>query len=379
MLIDRVYINNYKSIRASGEIPIRALNVLIGPNGVGKSNFISFFKLLNSISQKRLPSFVAENGYADRMLHFGRKKSKEVSGGIIFRSSLGEVTNRYDFVLKPDLSNGFYFEKEVGGSNESVYGSNVYGSNIFDTGSPKWDYLLLDSQGEKNSGLRDHTAARFEYLREYFDQLKVFHFHDTSGSAPLRQPAKLRDNAFLREDGSNLAAFLYLIREQHPSSFKLIEYAVRSVASFFERFDLRPDKLNPELIFLTWQAKESAEYFDAGSFSDGTLRFIAHATLLLQPDPPKTIIIDEPELGLHPHAIHKLASLIKSAATKSQIILSTQSVNLLDQFEAGDIIVVERTDNQSTFKRLNSEELSNWIGEYSLGELWSKNVIGGTP
>ncbi len=368
MLIDRVYINNYKSIRASGEIPIRALNVLIGPNGVGKSNFISFFKLLNSISQKRLPSFVAENGYADRMLHFGRKKSGELSGGVIFRLPGGNANSRYDFILKPDQANGFYFEMEKGGFNLHANGRNE-----------KWEYLELDSAGEKNSGLRDHTAARFEYLRKHFDQLKVFHFHDTSGSAPLRQPAKLRDNAFLREDGSNLAAFLYLIQEQHPSSFRLIEYAVRSVASFFERFDLRPDKLNPELIFLTWQAKESDEYFDAGSFSDGTLRFIAHATLLLQPHPPKTIIIDEPELGLHPHAINKLAALIKSAATKSQIILSTQSVNLLDQFEAEDIIVVERTDNQSTFKRLNSEELSNWLGEYSLGELWGKNVIGGTP
>ncbi|CAA9229725.1 MAG: ABC transport protein, ATP-binding subunit [uncultured Cytophagales bacterium] len=374
MAIDSVYIDNYKSIRESGFISIKALNVLIGPNGVGKSNFISFFKLLNSISQKRLPSFIAENGYADRMLHFGRKKSKYLSGGIVFRSSTGDINNRYDFVLKPDPLNGFYFEKEAGGFNDNVYGSNVYG-----TGSPKWSYMLLDSQGERNSGLRDHTATRFEYLREYFDQLKVFHFHDTSDNAPLRQPAKLRDNVLLREDGSNLAAFLYLIQEQHPSNFKLIEYAVRSVAPFFERFELRPDKLNPELIFLTWQAKESDEYFDAGSLSDGTLRFIAQATLLLQPDPPKTIIIDEPELGLHPYAIHKLAALMKAASAKAQIILSTQSVNLLDQFEADDVIVVERKDNQSTFKRLNSEELSNWVGEYSLGEMWGKNVIGGTP
>jgi len=302
------------------------------------------------------------------MLHFGRKKSKELSGGVVFRKPGGNTNNRYDFSLKPDQSNGFYFEKEK------------TGYNIFADGyKEKWDYRQLDSTGEKNSSLPKHPGTSFDYLREHFNQLKVFHFHDTSSSAPLRQPAKLRDNFFLREDGSNLAAFLYLIQEQHPSSFKLIEYAVRSVAPFFERFDLRPDKLNPELIFLTWQAKESDEYFDAGSLSDGTLRFIAQATLLLQPDPPKTIIIDEPELGLHPHAIHKLAALLKSAATKSQIILSTQSVSLLDQFDAEDIIVVERKDNQSTFKRLSSEELSNWVEDYSMGELWGKNVIGGAP
>jgi predicted ATPase len=368
MAIDRVYINNYKSIRESGEINIKPLNVLIGPNGVGKSNFISFFKLLNSIAENRLPSFVADNGYADKVLHYGRKKSKELSGGIIFRKPLGNTNNRYDFILKPDQSNGFYFEREAGGYNKFANGNGEY-----------WDYWLLDSTGEKNSSLHKVTAPRFQYLKEYFGQLKVFHFHDTSSSAPLRQPAKLRDNVFLREDGSNLAAFLYLIQKQHPSNFKLIEYAIRSVAPFFERFDLRPDNLNNEVIFLTWQAKESDEYFDAGSFSDGTSRFIAQATLLLQPDPPKIIIIDEPELGLHPYAIHKLAALIKAASTKSQIILSTQSVNLLDQFKADDVIVVERKDNQSTFRRLNSEELSNWVEEYSLGEIWGKNVIGGTP
>jgi predicted ATPase len=362
MAIDSVYINNYKSIRESGEISIRPLNVLIGPNGVGKSNFISFFKLLSSIVQNRLPSFVAENGYADKILYFGRKISSTLSGGIFFKLPGENANSRYDFILKPDQKGGFYFEKEVIGF-----------------GSDNWDCMELDSVGERNSGLRDDISVHFEYLRRYFDQFRVFHFHDTGINAPLKRPAKLRDNSFLREDGSNLASFLYLVQHLHPSNFKLIEYAVRSVAPFFERFDLQPDKLNPELIFLTWQAKESDDYFDAGNLSDGTLRFIAQATLLLQPNPPETIIIDEPELGLHPHAIHKLAALIKSASTKSQIILSTQSVNLLDQFEAEDIIVVERTDNQSTFKRLNSEELSNWIEEYSLGELWGKNVIGGTP
>jgi predicted ATPase len=368
MLIDRVYINNYKSIRASGEIPIRALNVLIGPNGVGKSNFISFFKLLNNISENKLPQFVADNGYANRMLHFGRKKSKELSGGIVFRTPEGNAQTRYDFILKPDQLNLFYFEEERSGYTFTA-----------DDNKEKWDYVVLDSAGKRNSDLPNHPADQSGHLREYFTQLKVFHFHDTSENAPLKQPACLRDNAYLKEDGSNLAAFLYLIQEQHPSNFKLIEYAIRTVAPFFERFSLQPDNLNPELIFLTWKAKESDEYFDAGSLSDGTLRFIAQATLLLQPNPPKTIIIDEPELGLHPYGIHKLAALVRSAATKSQIILSTQSVNLLDQFDAEDVIVVEREDNQSTFKRLNSEELSNWIGEYSLGELWGKNVIGGSP
>lgn len=368
MPIDRVYINNFKSIKKSGEIKIGQLNILIGSNGVGKSNFISFFKLLNSIAEKRLPSYVANNGYADKMLHYGKKKSKELSGGIVFKEEGGNTNNRYDFVLKPDQANGFYFEKESGGFNYFVNGYNE-----------KWDYISPDSEGEKNSALSHHNAPRFEYLRKHFHEFQVFHFHDTSSSAPLKQVAKLRDNSSLREDGGNLAAFLYKINKTNPLNFRLIEFAIRSIAPFFDRFDLHPDNLNPDLIFLNWLEKNSDEYFDANNLSDGSIRFIALATLLLQPNPPKTIIIDEPELGLHPSAINKLAAIIKSTSLKSQIILSTQSVNLLDQFSTNDIIVVDRKDNQSTFNRLEKKALEHWIEEYSIGELWSKNVIGGIP
>jgi predicted ATPase len=371
MAIDRIYINNFKSIRELKDFSIRPLNVLIGSNGAGKSNFIAFFKLLNSIAESKLPSYIANSGYADKILYFGKKKSKELSGGIVFKKESKNTNNRYDFVLKPDQANGLYFQDERGGFNTYASGYNE-----------SWNYMILNSVGEKNSGLKEYTAERFAYLRHYFEQFKVYHFHDTSSSAPLKQPSKLRDNANLREDGSNIAAFLYWISQKHPTNFKLIEYAIRSIAPFFDKFNLQPDNLNPDLIFLSWLERNSDEYFDANNLSDGTIRFIALTTVLLQPVPPMTIIIDEPELGLHPSAIHKLASMIKMASAKSQIIISTQSVNLLDQFEADDIIVVDRKDNQSVFKRLDKTELDNWINDYNyegMGELWSRNVIGGTP
>ena len=368
MAIDRIYINNFKSIRQLNDLPICPLNILIGANGVGKSNFISFFKLLNNIVENRLPAYVADSGYADKILYFGKKKSKELSGGIVFREETGYTNNRYDFILKPDSANGLYFGEEKGGFNTFTHGFNE-----------NWNYMSLESEGEKNSGLKAHTAKRFDYLRQHFQQFRVFHFHDTSSTAPLKQPSKLRDNIYLKEDGSNLAAFLYWISQKHPSTFKLIEYSIRSIAPFFDKFNLQPDNLNSELIFLSWLEKNSDEYFDANNLSDGSLRFIALTIVLLQPNPPKTVIIDEPELGLHPSAIHKLASMIKMASVKSQIIISTQSINLVDQFEAEDIIVVDRKEGQSVFKRLNNIELENWRNEYNMGELWGKNVIGGMP
>lgn len=369
MPIDRIHIKNFKSIRDSGEVKIGAVNVLIGSNGVGKSNFIHFFKLLNNIYKQRLKFFTAESGYENRILYFGRKRSRSLEGYIVFRPEIGIANNRYDFKLIPQTQgSGFYFEKDSGGYNP------YSGDNKED-----WSFINLGGEGKDESELINNTSSRADFLRDYFEDFKVFHFHDTSSASPLKQPNKTHDYAYLKEDGSNLAAFLFKIKDTHPKHFKIIEFAIRSVAPFFDRFDLVPDSKNPDMIFLNWLEKGSDEYFNAHNLSDGTLRFIALATLLLQPQLPKTIIIDEPELGLHPFAIQKLGALIKSASTKSQIIVSTQSVNLVDQFEVDDIIIVERKDDQTVFLRLNEERLKDWLDDYTLSELWEKNVLGGRP
>ena len=181
------------------------------------------------------------------------------------------------------------------------------------------------------------------------------------------------------EDGGNLAAFLYRLQQSYKGNFKLIERIVQSIAPFFDRFYLKPDELNPDQIYLRWYEKGSEQLFTAHNLSDGSLRMICLSTLLLQPELPETIIIDEPELGLHPFAVSKLAALLKSASTKSQIIVSTQSVNLVNEFTADDIIVVERENEQSVFKRQSEDELKEWIEDYSIGDLWQKNLLGGRP
>ncbi|MDJ1473461.1 AAA family ATPase [Xanthocytophaga flava] len=245
-----------------------------------------------------------------------------------------------------------------------------------------WDYQdhtnhsgnLLESSIQKSTSYRD------KYLRDYFNGFKIYHFHDTGFNSPMKQFARLHDNEFLREDGSNLAAFLYFLQKKKESSFQMIEATIRSIAPFFKSFDLTPNRLNEDTIELKWIEEGSDMYLNAHNLSDGTLRMICLTTLLLQPDLPKTIILDEPELGLHPVAINKLAGLLKKAAEKgSQIIVSTQSVGLIDNFEPEDIIVTDRENQQSVFKRLSTEELKDWLDEYSLGELWNKNIIGGRP
>jgi len=217
--------------------------------------------------------------------------------------------------------------------------------------------------------------------QEYVMHWRAYHFHDTGPKSPLKTTNEVDDNRFLRPDGANLAAFLYYLRLKHPDSYSLIRRTIQRVAPFFEDFVLEPLRLNEKMIQLEWRHVGSEDYFDASSLSDGTLRFMALATLFLQPEElrPSIILVDEPELGLHPYAITLLASLVKQASVNSQVILSTQSSLLLDHFEPEDVLVAERANGSTQIRRLEPEPLKVWLEDYSLGQLWEKNEIGGRP
>jgi len=196
----------------------------------------------------------------------------------------------------------------------------------------------------------------------------------------MRGDWTVRDFEYLRPDGGNLAAFLYRLQEEEKGSYELIRDTIRLIAPFFDDFRLRPKKRNgDEFVELEWQQKGSDFPFHSNQLSDGSMRFIALSTVLLQPKLPATVVIDEPELGLHPCAISMLADLIKSAAERTQVIISTQSPILLDYFEPEEVVVVNRDKGRSTFKRLDAESLKEWLEDYSVGELWQKNVVQGGP
>lgn len=227
-----------------------------------------------------------------------------------------------------------------------------------------------------------HDALHEPDNRRVLERLqgwRVYHFHDTSASAKVKQTGDIGDNEALRPDASNLAALLFLLRTKSPESYRRIVSTIRLVAPFFDDFRLRPSPFNEQKIQLEWSERNSEAYFNAHALSDGTLRFICLATLLLQPHLPSLILIDEPELGLHPYAIQVLAGLVRSASEKTQVILSTQSVSLVNQFEPEDLVVVDRSNGASVFRRLSAEDTKGWLEGYSLGELWEKNVFGGRP
>jgi predicted ATPase len=223
------------------------------------------------------------------------------------------------------------------------------------------------------------------YVFDAVSSWVVYHFHDTSSTAGVRRQGPINDNETLRPNAENLAAFLYRIQQTDALSYERIRDVVRLAAPFFDDFKLRPVATNPELIQLEWLQKESDYPFRSSQLSDGTLRFICLATALLQPLLPATVLFDEPELGLHPYALTLLANLFRQAAREfgdhisKQVIVSTQSAPLLNEFAPEHVVIVERTQGQSTFRRLKHADLSEWLKEYSLGELWQKNVLGGRP
>lgn len=362
-MIEQVIIKNYKSIRDL-TLPLNKLNVLIGSNGAGKSNFISFFELTKAIYEQRFGSYTLAKGGIDNLLYRGRKISPSMQGLLDF-----ENTNAFFYEIKPAQSNKGYIEKTGDYFNTNHYSEKKY---------VKWNLRLWDNAVEESS-LIQKPQWRAGYLRKYLSSFTIYHFHDTSASSPMRGDCNINDNAYLRDNGSNLAAYLYSLMQNDEKTFRLIEGVISSIAPYFKGFKLRPDANNKESIRLEWEEKGTDMYLNGYSFSDGTLRFIALATLLLQSNPPEIIIIDEPELGLHPAAINKLAELAKRASLKSQIILSTQSTNLLNCFDVEDIIVVDRADNQSVFRHLSGEELEKWMDDYnmSISDLWEKNMIGG--
>jgi len=365
--VDYITIKGFKSIASIEKLSLSPVNIIIGANGSGKSNFIGAFSFLHAIREGRLQDYVRRSGGANQILHFGSKTTKKIELELSFK----DETNRYRLAL------GISEDDSLFPSYEQV----AYWDKARGFTSPYTESLSPQSVG-REAGISNPRLVRIPgWVQHRLGLWRLYHVHDTSPTSPMRQTAKLDDNDYLRPDGANLAAFLYLLQEKYPSEYQMIRGTVQRVSPFFDDFLLRPDLLNESTIRLAWKHKNSDQYFNASALSDGSLRFILLATLFLQPDKflPSVVLVDEPELGLHPYAIGLLASLIRQASTRAQVIVSTQSPLLLDYFAPEDVLVAKRAEGGTTLARLNSGSLDEWLSEFSLGQLWEKNEIGGRP
>lgn len=367
--LDKLTIKGFKSIRTLEDFELTNLNVLIGGNGAGKSNFIDFFRMLRAMMELPLPgltsanlnAYIADGGGSDDFLFNGPKITEQIEVETRFGP------NGYRFKLAPTADDTFIINDEARYFKGGAAGWWELGSG---SATPQ---LLKDKDKRGVAGGRSVAS----YVYDSISSWKIYHFHDTSKVAPMRRFETIDDCDYLRFDAANIAPFLLGLRNNEESAYNQIVDTIRLVTPFFNDFILKPSK--NEKVRLLWKQKGSDYPLKPHHLSDGTLRFICLTTALLQPDPPSTIIIDEPELGLHPYAIEILAELIEATSKKTQLIVSTQSPSLIDYFEPKNIIVVNRKKGASVFKRLIKDELSSWLEDYSLGDLWRKNIVTGGP
>jgi predicted ATPase len=389
-MLKHISIKGYKSIKELS-LDLSPINVLIGANGSGKSNFISFFKLLNRMmqSQGELQFFIGQSGGASSFLFDSASVTPQIEAKFDFER--GSSKYDYFFRLANAVSDTFIFAEEKFGDlpdlnlstlNPISYAIATQSDNAaLNLRMKNFNLVKERMSGHRESRLIDLAMSGEQTAKNVFSLVQSFanyQFHDTSQTARFKQRWNVDDNQYLKEDAGNLAPFLLRLRENEPRYYQRIVETLRQITPFFADFVLNP---MGNTVILQWREKGTDLVFSPHQASDGTLRAMALVAVLLQPtnNLPDTLIFDEPELGLHPYAISVIGGLINSVANRCQVILATQSTLLVDCFEPEDIIVVERNNRESSFERLVEADLKDWLEEYSLSELWNKNVIGGRP
>jgi predicted ATPase len=361
--LDKLTIKGFKSIRSLEDFELRSLNVLIGGNGAGKSNLIEFFRMLRSLIDGSLKKYVRDGGGISDFLHNGRKVTEKLEFSMRFG------LRGYSFEIVPGPKESFSLQREA------RYYKNSQ-SKWWSLGNSDDDQSLLVQEALGTSRDSQYSKPVYEAISSW----QIYHFHDTSKNSGMRGLEIIQDNKLLRADGSNIAPYLMRLKKNEPKSYAEIRNALVMVMPYFDDFLFEVEEFGEKKkVGLSWKQKGSDYPMQPYHFSDGSIRFVCLATALLQPEPPSTIIIDEPELGLHPTAISVLAELIQDAAKRTQLLVATQSPALIDHFSVEDVVVVNRKDGASTFERLKEEDFNSWLENYSVGELWAKNVIAGGP
>ena len=372
--IKEVELSGYKSINNS-TLKFNNLNIFIGANGSGKTNYISFFQMMNYYlsNENGLSEFVGRHGGAEYLMYFGTRVTDTIKAKLIIHTERGE--NEYSVELGAAIGDSLYFKDEkIAFLSHSQKNTR---NRIIPLGAGGKSSRLL--QIGKDDSPYNQYYVTINTMRELFNKIFFYQFHDTTPDAYIRKAIHSEDNSYLRSNGGNLSSFLHMLKKKSPKEFDKIHDVVKQIAPFIDSFLLEEDYYS-SYIKLKWKERNRSDYiFDIAQMSDGTLRMIALVTVLMQPNLPAVICLDEPELGLHPEAISILADLLKCASEKCQVIIATQSSSLIDYFDPEDIVVVNKVNGETSFERLEYEKYKEWLNEYSLSTVWSTNIIGGRP
>ena len=371
--IESVRIRGFRSFADVELSNLRNANVLIGANGSGKSNFIRFFEMMSwMLRSRRLGEFVERHGGADDQLYRGNSVTPRMEAELALRTAAGR--NDYRFALVHAHPDRFIFTEEAFRFTGDGFPTEAPWQHV---PSGKSEAAIVDvAHAVPPRGVNPTTARVIVHLLQ---GCAVYQFHDTSDTSNFKKRWEADDNNQLRTHGGNLAAVLHRLEQEDVRRFDLICRHVRRVLPVFDRFEV--DESYGK-VSLRWKAVGTDKTFGAHLTSDGSLRFFALVTLLNLPPEmlPNVLLLDEPELGLHPAASGLVGDMIKSLATDRQIIVATQSPLLVDTFDLDEIVVLDAQDGRTMFRRLDAEEYKQWLDEgFMPGEMWQKNLIGGRP
>jgi predicted ATPase len=361
-----IEINGFRSIDSLKLDLTSDVTLLIGANGAGKSNLVDAIELVGYTVDARLGSYVLRAGGFSQLVH-------RAQGGTSAETVTVKVWGDWNHGPSGEFRNGYRMALSAGSDDTAILSETTY-THSSDYADPYDRDLGIGRESQLATQAANHPANR--YLMNVLAGCRVFHFDDTSATAPPLTRTGIADSEALHSDARNLAAVLLDMRENHEDRYSSVVRSVRNVAPFFDDFVLRPEQ---ESVILRWREQGIDDVFSGSALSSGTLRFVCLAVLLQQPRPPATIVLDEPELGLHPAAIHQLADLFRQAGKRNKVVAATQSVTLLGQFSLAEVAVVERRDGATVVSRPNADELEAWLSDYSLGELWEMNLLGGRP
>ena len=369
--IETVTIRGFRSLENIENLKLPQLTVLIGSNGAGKSNFIRFFDMLGwMLRGQNLQEFIARNGYGDDQLFMGARKTPRIDAEICIETNLGY--NDYRFGLA-----------HVTAGDILIFVDEAYRySNRIKGGNARW--TVLNSAGFKEAGILEaaqssqgnQTAATVVNLLK---RCTIYQFHDTSSKANIKLPWDITDNFWLRSDGANLAAVLLRLQENDITRYKLITRQISRVLPTFGDFVLQPAYGKVEL---RWRGKYGDKTFGAHLTSDGSLRLFCLLTLLNLPKEalPDVLFLDEPELGLHPHAITLVSEMLKRLKHDRQVIIATQSPYMVDCFDLEDVIVADLKGGATSLRTMPRAQYQEWLDdEYQVSDIWLKEMIGAAP
>ena len=360
--IAEVSIEGFRSLKCIEKLQLPQLTVLIGANGVGKSSFIRFFEMLGWMLRARnLQEFVLRKGGGDDQFFMGSRSTPQIQAELRIMTDKG--FNDYRFEMA---------HLSAGDTLMLTHEAYRY-SNISKSGEADWCQL---SGIGKESALPDQANKTAKTIYHLLRQCSTYQFHDTSANAAIHQRWDVTDSVRMRSDGGNLAAVLLDLRENDTPRYRLLVRQIQRVFPTMEDFVLEPVAGK---VLLRWKSRYSDKVFGAHLTSDGSLRLFCLLTLLSLPDErlPDVLFFDEPELGLHPHAIILVSEMLKRVAKTRQVFIATQSPYMVDCFDLDNIVIAEAIDGATTLSNLPRAQYQQWLDDdYLPSDIWLKAPIG---